>query len=169
MKGMVDDFGEYARNPAPNLQPLDLNALVREVLGLYEHAGALVRPALEAGLPRVMGDPTQLRQVIHNLLQNAQDALAGSAGPRIDVQTERVGNQACLRISDNGCGFPADIMMRVFEPYVTTKPRGTGLGLAIVKKIIDEHNGAVRVENLPGRGASVSIMLPLQRESARAA
>ena len=169
MKGMVDDFGEYARTPAPNLQPLDLNALVREVLGLYEHAGALVRPTLQAGLPRVTGDPTQLRQVIHNLLQNAQDALAGSAGPRIEVETERAGNFACLRISDNGCGFPEAIMTRVFEPYVTTKPRGTGLGLAIVKKIIDEHNGAVSVENLPGRGASVSITLPLQRESAKAA
>ena len=169
MKGMVDDFGEYARTPAPNLQPLDLNALVREVLALYEHTGALVQPALQAGLPRVMGDPTQLRQVIHNLLQNAQDALAGSAGPRIEVETERAGHQACLRVSDNGCGFPEAIMTRVFEPYVTTKPRGTGLGLAIVKKIIDEHNGAVRVENLPGRGASVSIMLPLQRESAKAA
>jgi nitrogen fixation/metabolism regulation signal transduction histidine kinase len=169
MKGMVDDFGEYARTPAPSLQPLDLNALVREVLALYEHTGALVQPALQAGLPRVMGDPTQLRQVIHNLLQNAQDALAGSAGPRIEVETERAGHQACLRVSDNGCGFPEAIMTRVFEPYVTTKPRGTGLGLAIVKKIIDEHNGAVRVENLPGRGASVSIMLPLQRESAKAA
>ena len=169
MKRMVDDFGEYARTPAPNLQPLDLNALVREVLGLYEHTGALVRPTLQAGLPRVTGDPTQLRQVIHNLLQNAQDALAGSAGPRIEVETERAGNFACLRISDNGCGFPEAIMTRVFEPYVTTKPRGTGLGLAIVKKIIDEHNGAVSVENLPGRGASVSITLPLQRESAKAA
>jgi nitrogen fixation/metabolism regulation signal transduction histidine kinase len=169
MKGMVDDFGEYARTPAPNLQPLDLNALVSEVLGLYEHAGALIQPALQAGLPRVMGDPTQLRQVIHNLLQNAQDALAGSTGPRIEIGTERAGNQAYLRISDNGCGFPEAIMLRAFEPYVTTKPRGTGLGLAIVKKIIDEHNGAVRVENLPGRGASVSITLPLQRESARAA
>jgi len=169
MKGMVDDFGEYARTPAPNLQPLDLNALVREVLGLYEHAGALVQPMLQAGLPRVTGDATQLRQVIHNLLQNAQDALAGSAGPRIEVKTERAGNFACLRISDNGCGFPEAIMTRVFEPYVTTKPRGTGLGLAIVKKIIDEHNGAVSVENLPGRGASVSVTLPLQQESARAA
>jgi nitrogen fixation/metabolism regulation signal transduction histidine kinase len=169
MKGMVDDFGEYARTPAPDLQPLDLNALVREVLGLYEHAGALVRPSLQAGLPRVTGDPTQLRQVIHNLLQNAQDALAGSTGPRIEVETERAGNFACLRISDNGCGFPEAIMTRVFEPYVTTKPRGTGLGLAIVKKIIDEHNGAVSVENLPGRGASVSITLPLQRESVKAA
>jgi nitrogen fixation/metabolism regulation signal transduction histidine kinase len=167
MKGMVDDFGAYARTPAPNLQPLDLNALVREVLGLYEHAGALVRPALQAGLPQVMGDPTQLRQVIHNLLQNAQDALAGGDSPRIEVETGRSGSQACLSISDNGCGFPEAIMARVFEPYVTTKPKGTGLGLAIVKKIVDEHNGAVRVENLPGHGARVSISLPLQPQSAR--
>ncbi len=169
MKGMVDDFGEYARTPAPNLQPLDLNALVREVLALYEHTGALVQPALQEGLPQVAGDPTQLRQVLHNLLRNAQDALSGSAAPRIEVETERVGNQACLRIKDNGCGFPEAIMTRVFEPYVTTKPRGTGLGLAIVKKIIDEHKGAIRVENLPGRGASVVVTLPLQPEFARAA
>ena len=167
MKGMVNDFGEYARTPAPKLQPLDLNALVREVLGLYEHAGALVRPALLAELPRVMGDPTQLRQVIHNLLQNAQDALVGSTGPKIEIETERAGGQACLRINDNGCGFPEAIMARVFEPYVTTKSRGTGLGLAIVKKIIDEHNGTIRVVNLPGGGASVSITLPLQPETAR--
>jgi len=167
MKGMVDDFGEYARTPAPQLQALDLNALVVEVLGLYEHTGALVQTVLQAGLPQVRGDPTQLRQVIHNLLQNAQDALAGSAGPRIEVVTERAGNRACLKISDNGCGFPAAIMARVFDPYVTTKPRGTGLGLAIVKKIIEEHNGAVSVENLPGHGASVSITLPLQAESTR--
>jgi nitrogen fixation/metabolism regulation signal transduction histidine kinase len=169
MKGMVDDFGEYARTPAPSLRPLDLNALVREVLGLYEHTGALLQPALQVGLPQVAGDPTQLRQVIHNLLRNAQDALAGSAEPRIEVLTERRGNQACLRISDNGCGFPEAIMTRVFEPYVTTKPRGTGLGLAIVKKIVDEHHGAIRVENLPGRGASVTVTLPLQPEIAKAA
>ena len=165
MKGMVDDFGEYARTPAPKLLALDLNELVREVLGLYEHTGALVHAELQAGLPQVTGDATRLRQVIHNLLQNAQDALAGRDGPRIVVETERSGNRAYLRISDNGCGFPEAIMARVFEPYVTTKPRGTGLGLAIVKKIVDEHNGAVRVENLPGHGARVSISLPLQLES----
>ena len=164
MKGMVDDFGEYARTPAPSLQPLDLNALVTEVLGLYEHTGALVRHLLQAGLPQVMGDPTRLRQVLHNLLQNAQDALAGISVPCVEVRTERSGNQVCLRISDNGCGFPEAIMSRVFEPYVTTKTKGTGLGLAIVKKIIDEHGGAVRVENLSTGGASVSITLPARRE-----
>jgi nitrogen fixation/metabolism regulation signal transduction histidine kinase len=167
MKSMVDDFGEYARTPAPDLQPLDLNALVREVLDLYEHAGVAVRPKLQAGLPQMIGDATQLRQVIHNLLQNAQDALAGGADARIEIETECLGNQVWLRISDNGCGFPEAIMARAFEPYVTTKPKGTGLGLAIVKKIVDEHLGAIKVENLPGGGAKVSISLPLHGETSR--
>ena len=169
MKNMVDAFSAYARQPAPTLAPLDLNALLGEVLGLYEHASALARPALQADLPPVAGDPTQLRQVIHNLLQNAQDALTGSANPRIEIKTERSGDQVRLRISDNGNGFPEAIMLRVFEPYVTTKPKGTGLGLAIVKKIIDEHKGTISVENLPGRGASVIIALPACNAAAKAA
>ena len=169
MKNMVDAFSAYARQPAPTLAPLDLNALLGEVLGLYEHASALARPALQADLPPVAGDPTQLRQVIHNLLQNAQDALTGSANPRIEIKTERSGDQVRLRISDNGNGFPEAIMLRVFEPYVTTKPKGTGLGLAIVKKIIDEHKGTISVENLPGRGAGVIIALPIYKEAAKAA
>ena len=169
MKEMVDDFSAYARKPAAVLVKLDLNALLNEVLGLYEHAGALVRPALQDRLPPVAGDPTQLRQVIHNLLQNAQDALGGNPDARIEVQTSHAGNQIRLRISDNGTGFPATIMERVFEPYVTTKPKGTGLGLAIVKKIIDEHKGTIGVENKPGRGASVTIALPEYKEAAEAA
>jgi nitrogen fixation/metabolism regulation signal transduction histidine kinase len=112
----------------------------------------------------VRGDPDQLRQVIHNLLQNAQDALAGSADPKIEVETAVTagpGGQAWLKIVDNGCGFSAAIMERAFEPYVTTKPKGTGLGLAIVKKIIDEHHGTISIENRPSRGAAVRIGLPL--------
>jgi nitrogen fixation/metabolism regulation signal transduction histidine kinase len=106
-----------------------------------------------------------LRQVIHNLLQNAQDALAGSSDPKIEMTTELSGGQVWLRISDNGCGFPDAIIKGAFEPYVTTKPKGTGLGLAIVKRIIDEHHGTVTIENRTGkeggRGAAVRISLPL--------
>jgi nitrogen fixation/metabolism regulation signal transduction histidine kinase len=113
----------------------------------------------------VRGDAAQLRQVIHNLLQNAEDALAGHPEPRIEVRTERAGERVRLAISDNGGGFAESIMKRVFEPYVTTKPKGTGLGLAIVKKIIDEHHGSVSVENRSGEagrgGAAVTIALPL--------
>ncbi len=161
MKNMVDDFREYARTPAPQLQSLDLNALIRDVLALYENPVADIATRLAPTLPLVRGDPTQLRQVIHNLLQNAQDALTGSADPRIDVSTELVDGQVLLKIADNGSGFPEAIMQRAFEPYVTTKPKGTGLGLAIVKKIIDEHRGSIALENRDQRGAAVRISLPL--------
>ena len=87
----------------------------------------------------------------------------GGAAPSIEVRTELSGDRVRLAVSDNGAGFPAELMARIFEPYVTTKPRGTGLGLAIVKKIVDEHHGAVTIENRPSRGASVSVLLPLAK------
>ena len=171
MKNMVDDFREYARTPAPVLAPLDINGLVAEVLALYEQSGLPVHTRLEEGLPAAIGDRNQLRQVIHNLLQNSQDALAGSPAPRIEVATAFVpgpsGGQVWLKISDNGSGFPEAIIRRAFEPYVTTKTKGTGLGLAIVKKIIDEHHGSITIANRPDRngerGAAVSISLPLTK------
>ncbi len=165
MKSMVDDFRDYARTPPPQLGGLDLNRLVAEVLALYEQSGTRIQANLQKNVPLVRGDPDRLRQVIHNLLQNAQDALFGSSDPRIEVSTELSGGQVWLRISDNGCGFPEAIINGAFEPYVTTKPKGTGLGLAIVKRIIDEHHGTVRIENRTrkegGRGAAVRISLPL--------
>jgi len=165
MKNMVDDFRDYARTPPPQLGGLDLNRLVTEVLALYEQSGTRIQANLQGNIPLVRGDPDRLRQVIHNLLQNAQDALSGSSDPKIEVSTELSGGQVWLRISDNGCGFPEAIIDGAFEPYVTTKPKGTGLGLAIVKRIIDEHHGTVWIENRVGkeggRGAAVRISLPL--------
>lgn len=161
MKNMVDDFREYARPPAPQLQALDLNDLVEEVLALYEHDSLPVTVRRGENLPPVRGDATQLRQVLHNLLQNAQDALSGSGNPSIEVMTEFTNGKIWLRVRDNGCGFPEAIIKRVFEPYVTTKPKGTGLGLAIVKKIVDEHRGSISIENRKDRGAAVNISLPL--------
>ena len=165
MKNMVDEFRDYARTPAPQLGGLDLNRLVAEVLSLYEQSGTRIHAILGKNLPLVRGDPDRLRQVIHNLLQNAQDAMSGSSDPKIEVATELAGGQVWLRISDNGCGFPDAIIKGAFEPYVTTKPKGTGLGLAIVKRIIDEHHGTVTIENRAGkeggRGAAVRISLPL--------
>ena len=169
MKNMVDDFRDYARMPTPVLAPLDLNGLVGEVLGLYGHSGPVIELSLAAGLPAVAGDTNQLRQVIHNLLQNAQDALAGAGNACIRVSTERMGNKVQLAIDDNGSGFPENIIQRAFEPYVTTKPKGTGLGLAIVKKIIDEHHGVIHLENLTEgatvMGARIRIVLPLVEAS----
>ena len=164
MKRMVDEFREYARLPAPNLVPLDLNALVNDVLSLYEHARPMLRVRLAAVLPPVRGDASQLRQVIHNLFQNAEDALAGHAAPTIEVSTEIVDAQVRLCVADNGAGFPEAIMKRAFEPYVTTKPKGTGLGLAMVKKIVDEHQGSVDLENAKP-GAIVTIALPIDRNA----
>ncbi len=163
LKNMVDEFREYARTPAPRLEPLDLNALLRDVLALYEQSGARVDARLDPALPEIRGDRNQLRQVIHNLLQNAQDALSGEIDPRIEVATERTGGKVWLRISDNGCGFPEAIIKRAFEPYVPTKSKGTGLGLAIVRKIVDEHHGTISIENLPSHGAAVKIALPLAK------
>ena len=167
LKAMVDDFRDYARLPTPEPAPLDLNRLVRQVLALYENSTVPIAKDLAEPLPPVWADGAQIRQVIHNLVQNAQDALENLAGrgasPAIEVRTELAGDRVRLAVSDNGGGFPEELMARIFEPYVTTKPRGTGLGLAIVKKIVDEHHGAVTIENRPSRGASVSVLLPLAK------
>lgn len=159
MKRMVDDFREYARLPAARLAALDLNALVAEVLSLYETSPVPIARSLASGLPQVRADAQQMRQVLHNLVQNAQDALEKHEGAAIEVRTERAGDRVRLTVSDNGGGFPEALMARIFEPYVTTKPRGTGLGLAIVKKIVDEHHGEVAIENRPAQGAAVSVLL----------
>ena len=122
------------------------------------------------------GSQTQLRQVLHNLLQNAQDSLAGIEHARVVVCTEAVpataGQRAWVRltVTDNGAGFSPAMLARVFEPYVTTKAKGTGLGLAIVKKIIDEHHGHIEVVNVEPAGARVDIRLPVAvRADAQAA
>ncbi len=164
MKRMVDDFRDYARMPAPEVAPLDLNALLGEVMGLYESSAVQFSVVLGEGLPPVLGDATQLRQIIHNLLRNAEDALEGRDDGRVEIVTEPAGRCARLRITDNGPGFPVELLPRIFEPYVTTKARGTGLGLPIVKKIVDEHQGSIEISNAPDGGARIEIRLPLVRD-----
>lgn len=173
MKRLVNDFRDYARLPAAELKPVDLNALVMDVLHLYEGEGQSVpvRAELDAASPHVMGDAQQLRQVIHNLLQNAQDAseMAQSAASGEDrsvivrTQYQRVTSRVRLSVLDCGSGFPEHILKRAFEPYVTTKAKGTGLGLAVVKKIADEHGSRVdivnRVTDGTVLGAQVSLSL----------
>jgi nitrogen fixation/metabolism regulation signal transduction histidine kinase len=157
---MVDAFSQYARTPEPAMRELDLNALVREILTLYESLGSSIQVELAHELPPIVGDAAQLRQVVHNLLQNAQDALGETAEPRIVVRSEHAGNTVRFSVIDNGSGFPEHLMKRAFEPYVTTKPKGTGLGLVIVKKIVEEHGGDVTITNVVPQGARVSITLP---------
>lgn len=161
MKSMVNEFSEYARAPAVNLVDLDCNTLIREVMGLYEPPGLKITVELVEGGVTVRGDATMLRQVLHNLLQNAQDALEGVAEPVIHVSSRLENGMICLAVCDNGSGFPQELLARVFEPYVTTKRHGTGLGLAIVKKIVEEHKGSIQISNRAAGGACVSIALPV--------
>ena len=171
MKRLVNEFRDYARLPAAELQPLDLNALIADVLNLYgeENATVPVVAELDPQCPPISGDAQQLRQVVHNLLQNAQDATEqarvqgrGELIPvRISTRWSNTARRVRLSVSDCGVGFPAHILQRAFEPYVTTKARGTGLGLAVVKKIADEHGARIdlsnRMEGGVVRGAQVSL------------
>lgn len=170
MKRLVNEFRDYARLPAAELKPVDLNALIIDVLQLYlgDHGGAHaaavpITTELDPNAPRIKGDDQQLRQVMHNLLQNAQDAQEGKDGGHVIVKTEYLPAAGRVRLSvrDHGVGFPEHILKRAFEPYVTTKVRGTGLGLAVVKKIADEHGARIdisnRVEAGAVQGAQVSL------------
>lgn len=175
MKRLVNEFRDYARLPAAELKSLDLNALVQEVLNLYapDHAQVPILAELDPACPPVQGDPQQLRQVLHNLLQNAQDATvsAGRTGPQhpVLIRTRCLPGAQRVRLSvqDSGTGFPDHILKRAFEPYVTTKDKGTGLGLAVVKKIADEHGTRVEITNqlLDGQvvGAQVSLSFSVER------
>ncbi len=154
LKMMVDEFRDYARLPAARLAPLSLNALIDDVLRLYAapEVHGVIHPHLAEPLPEVLGDATQLRQVIHNLLKNALEAAERRERPDIHVSTEPItlpdGTPAVrLLVRDNGSGFTPAVLARVFEPYVTTKPRGTGLGLPIVRKIVEEHQARIDVAN----------------------
>ncbi|HUH87298.1 MAG TPA: ATP-binding protein [Pusillimonas sp.] len=181
LKQMVDDFREYARTPPAQMQKVDFNELVADVLMLYgwdPTGGALrgdtrsvrIEALFEARLPAIEGDPTQLRQLIHNLVANARDAACQNQPIEeacIQVQTRLMesggedGGQrqgVRLTVSDNGPGFDTQVLARVFEPYVTTKTTGTGLGLAIVKKIVEEHGGRIDVANRREGGARISIL-----------
>ncbi len=174
MKRLVNEFRDYARLPAAELKPLDLNALISEVAQLYasEAVPVPIRLELDPRSPRALGDAHQLRQILHNLLQNAQDATESVDRPGIEsfvtVKTRWLEATRRVRLSvlDQGLGFPDNILKRAFEPYVTTKAKGTGLGLAVVKKIADEHGTRVdivnRIEDGQIVGAQVSLSLAVE-------
>ena len=151
MKRLVNEFRDYARLPAAELKPVDLNALIGDVVQLYASENAVVplRCELDACAPLIKGDAQQLRQVIHNLVQNAQDAQEGMANALVTLKTDysKLSGRVRLSVRDNGAGFPEHILKRAFEPYVTTKVKGTGLGLAVVKKIADEHGARIDISN----------------------
>jgi PAS domain S-box-containing protein len=174
MKQMVNAFSEYARAPRMQIDAFDLNALAREVVDLFraQDPRVLVFMSLAPEAARIEADRGRIRQILNNLLKNSLEALEGRPGPRVEISTARSeeSGHATVEIvvSDNGPGFQADLVDRIFDPYVTSKPRGTGLGLAIVRKIVEEHGGRIEADNAAGGGAQVRVSLPVD-EAARLA
>jgi nitrogen fixation/metabolism regulation signal transduction histidine kinase len=175
MKEMVNAFSEYARAPRFEMAEVNLTQLVAEVTDLYRAQvvgrGLALEVKLEPAGTSLVADRGRLRQLLHNLLTNAVEALEGHAGGEVTVTTrlaQRNGEEVAeILVEDNGPGFQRELIGQVFDPYVTTKPRGTGLGLAIVRKIVEEHGGHVEADNRAEGGARVRIELPLN-ETTRA-
>jgi PAS domain S-box-containing protein len=167
MKQMVNAFSEYARTPGMELTRFDVNALISEVSELYAHQDRplSIKLSLAANLPVIEADAGRLRQVLHNLLRNALEAMEHQAEAYVEISTRRVqgadADSIEIKVLDNGPGFVSDIVHQAFDPYVTSKPKGTGLGLAIVKKLIEEHGGQISARNREQGGAEISILIPI--------
>ena len=168
MKFMVNAFAEYAKPAGTRLEPVDLSGLIEEVVSLYPSpSGIEFDLALSPDLPPIQGDPVKLRQVLHNLIKNAQEAIPQESPGRMTITTrfheENRRQYILIQLQDNGPGISREHLDRIFEPYVTSKAKGTGLGLAIVKKIIEEHGGSIQLETSQESGAGFKIMLPVIR------
>jgi len=170
MKQMVNAFSDFARPPDMKACQVNLDTLIAEVMDLYRNSveGINLSWQLNAPQARIEADPVRLRQVVHNLVKNAQEAVAGVEGAAVEISSQEKMVGDCrfveLRVIDNGPGFDADILGQIFEPYVTTKIKGTGLGLAIVKKIVEEHGGMIRAENRAQGGGCMVLRLPILGE-----
>jgi nitrogen fixation/metabolism regulation signal transduction histidine kinase len=174
MQQMVNAFSEYARAPEMQITRFSLNQLVTEVADLYRSQGprTRIRLDLDEHLEGIEADRGRVRQILNNLMTNALEALDEVATPQLEIATRRESGAdaeyAAVTVCDNGPGFPRELLGKVFDPYVTSKPKGTGLGLAIVKKIIEEHGGRIDADNRPEGGARVRIVLPI-KDSTRSA
>ncbi len=168
LKEMVKAFSDYARMPTLQMTEVDINKLIREVMDLYRGSRSSIEFSLrlDPDTPHIEADIGRLRQVMHNLIKNAMEALPDERG-RVTINTHCAEEQAChfveLSITDTGPGFPEDLAGQIFEPYITSKPKGSGLGLAIVKKIIEEHGGMLWAQNSESGGAMIVIRLPVTR------
>ncbi len=170
MKQMVDEFSQYSRLTTPRPEILPMNTLVCEVVDLYHSGDYQITLKLLTEDLLVSGDASRLRQLLHNLLKNSEEALQENSSGEIIIvlrADQQSASKVVLAVSDNGPGFDPAVVKNLFEPYATTKLKGKGLGLAIVKKIVEEHNGKIRAFNLPQGGASVIVTLPrIWREAA---
>ncbi len=162
MKSMVNDFAEYAKPSKKQVEHINLNQLVTEILALYTLQTIRIKTTFKTENIIIKADPVSIRQVLHNLLKNAQEAI--NANGKIEIKLNKVlrnnSEYVELAIYDNGSGLAEQQIDTIFEPYVTTKAKGTGLGLAIVKKIIEEHGGVIWVDTTYNNGAGFIIQLP---------
>ena len=174
MQQMVNAFSEYARAPEMQITRFSLNQLITEVADLYrsQAPSTRIRLDLDEHLQGIEADRGRLRQILNNLVTNALEALDGVGTPQLEIATRLEpgadAEYAAVTVCDNGPGFPRELLGKVFDPYVTSKPKGTGLGLAIVKKIIEEHGGRIDADNRPEGGARVRMVLPV-KDSTRSA
>src|ERR1700704_1883623 len=174
MQQMVNAFSEYARAPEMKITRFSLNQLVTEVADLYrsQDPRATIRLDLDDNIEGIEADRGRIRQILNNLVTNALESLDGVASPTLEIASrlESGGDAsyAVVTVCDNGPGFQRELLGRVFDPYVTSKPKGTGLGLAIVKKIVEEHGGRIDADNRPEGGARVRVVLPV-KDSTRSA
>ncbi len=174
MQQMVNAFSEYARAPEMQISRFNLNQLITEVADLYrsQTPRAGIRLDLDERIEAIEADRGRVRQILNNLVTNALEAMEGIKAPKLEIgsRLEYGGDAAyaVLTVCDNGPGFQRELLGRVFDPYVTSKPKGTGLGLAIVKKIVEEHGGRIDADNRPEGGARVRVTLPV-RDSTRSA
>jgi len=174
MKEMVNAFSDYARTPDIEIGKFSMDKLAHEVVDLYraQESGIEIVLTSDPTMPMIEADIGRVRQILHNLIRNATEALENTDAGRIDVHVSAAEidtvNVMLIKVEDNGPGFREASLSQVFDPYVTTKPKGTGLGLAIVKKLVEEHMGTIRAYNGKEGGAVISIRLPLN-EAAREA
>jgi two-component system NtrC family sensor kinase len=160
VKGLLD----FARQTKPQKQSLDLNKVAEDVLSLVRNQASFqniaIRTELDPGIPTVLADADQMRQVVLNIILNAADAMPQGGNLRIRTCQEPGSTRVMLKISDTGPGIPAEIQDKLFEPFFTTKKTGTGLGLAIAYGIMERHKGELKLESSLGHGTTVSVILP---------
>jgi two-component system nitrogen regulation sensor histidine kinase NtrY len=168
LKTIVGRFSDFAKMPAPELEPTDLNGMVREVVKLFEaqiHAPGRppvdVKLELDQNLASIEADPDQMRRALRNLILNALDAVPAE-GARLTIRTQNLDGKVALEVSDNGAGLTPEECERLFTPYYTTKQHGTGLGLAIVQSVVSDHRGTITVHSEPGKGATFRIELRIE-------
>jgi len=165
LKEMVKAFSDYARMPVMQLRPIDLNSLITEIIELYRNSGFSISLNLDPKAPQIEADVGRLRQLLHNLIKNAKEAMENVEQQQLTLSTRCAEEHAChfveMKVQDNGPGIPEDMLTQLFDPYVTSKPKGSGLGMAIVKKIVEEHGGMVWAENMENGGACLITRLPV--------